>query len=99
VLALAGLAQRLTPFLLLLSVAIPPIAGVYLASYYIAWVRREAQVRRAWRVDSLLAWLAGVAFSGLGISLSGVTAVDSLVVAMAAYVALHFSFFQRGKVE
>jgi cytosine permease len=99
VLALAGLAQRLTPFLLLLSVAIPPIAGVYLASYYIAWARHERQERCAWRVDSLLAWLAGVCFSGLGISLSGVTAVDSLVVAMTAYVALHFPFSQRGKVE
>ncbi|HEY2402747.1 MAG TPA: cytosine permease, partial [Steroidobacteraceae bacterium] len=89
VLALAGLAQRLTPFLLVLSVAIPPIAGVYIAAYYIAWGRGEPQVRRAWRVDSLLAWLAGVAAAGLGFSLSGVTAVDSLVVAMVAYVALH----------
>jgi cytosine permease len=99
VLALAGLAQRLTPFLLLLSVAIPPIAGVYLAAYYIAWGRGEPQERRAWRIDSLLAWLAGVTVSGLGFSISGVTAVDSLVVAMAAYVAMHFSFFRRGKVE
>jgi cytosine permease len=99
VLALGGLAQRLTPFLLVLSVAIPPIAGVYLAAYYIAWARRETQVQRAWRVDSLLSWVAGVIFSGFGFSISGVTAVDSLLVAMAAYVALHFSFSQRGKVE
>ena len=98
-LALAGLAQRLTPFLLLLSVAIPPIAGVYLAAYYIAWIRGEPQERRAWRIDSLLAWLMGVAISGLGFSICGVTAVDSLLVAMAAYVALHFSIFQGGKIE
>jgi len=99
VLALAGLAQRLTPFLLVLSVAIPPIAGVYLAAYYMAWIRNERQVVRAWRIDSLLAWLLGVAVAGLGFSISGVTAVDSLLVAMAAYVALHFSFSKRGKVE
>ena len=99
VLALGGLAQRLTPFLLLLSVAIPPIACVYLAAYYIAWARGETQERRAWRVDSLLSWLAGITVCSLGFSISGVTAVDSLLVAMASYVALHLSFSQRGKVE
>jgi len=103
VLALLGLARHLTPYLLLLSVAIPPIAGVYIAAYYMAWARAEPSVRRAWRLDSLAAWIAGVVVSGLeapvGFSISGVTAVDSLVVAMVAYVTLHLSFSQRGEVE
>jgi cytosine permease len=102
VLALLGLARHLTPYLLLLSVAVPPIAGVYIAAYYMAWARAEENRPRAWRIDSLLAWIAGIAISGLesplGFSISGVTAVDSLVVAMFAYVTLHLSFSQRGKI-
>lgn len=97
-LALFGLARRLTPFLLVLSVAIPPIAGVYLAAYYIAWALRETPVARSWRPDSLAAWLTGVAVSGLetplGFSITGVTAVDALLVSMVAYAAFHFFFYR-----
>ena len=67
-----------------------------------SWARREQHVPRAWRVDSLLAWITGIAVSGLEsplhFSISGVTAVDSLAVAMAVYVMLHLSFSRRGKV-
>lgn len=92
--ALMGIAEQLTPYLLLLSVAIPPIAGVYLASFYTAWLRGEATHLQAWRIDSLAAWLAGIAAAGLetpfGYSISGVTAIDSLGVSVLAYLALHF---------
>jgi cytosine permease len=102
-LALLGLARHLTPYLLLLSVAIPPIAGVYIAAYYIAWARGERNSPRAWHFDSLLAWIAGIAVAGLEsplrFSISGVTAVDALLVAMAAYAMLHLLIYQRGKGE
>jgi len=102
-LAIFGLAQRLTPFLLVLSVAIPPIAGVYLAAYYIAWIKRDPPVERAWRADSLAAWLSGVAVAGLegplAFSLSGVTAIDALLVAMLAYAAFHFFIYRPRQTQ
>jgi cytosine permease len=102
-LALFGLASRLTPFLLVLSVAIPPIAGVYLASYYIAWGLRETAVARSWRPDSLAAWLTGVAVAGLetpvGFSITGVIAVDALLVSMLAYVTFHFLIYRPRRAQ
>jgi cytosine permease len=102
-LAISGLAQKLTPFLLVLSVAIPPIAGVYLAAYYIAWWLRETPPVRAWRVDSIAAWLTGVAVASLemplALSLTGVTAIDALLVSMLAYVAFHFIFYRPRQAQ
>jgi cytosine permease len=102
-LALFGLARRLTPFLLVLSVAIPPIAGVYLAAYYIAWAMREALPERSWRPDSLAAWLTGVAVAGLegplSFTLTGVTAVDALLVSMIAYATFHFFFYRPRQAQ
>ena len=97
-LAIFGLAQKLMPFLLVLSVAIPPIAGVYLAAYYIAWWLGEVPPTRRWRADSLAAWLTGVAAAGLeaplAFSLTGVTAIDALLVSILAYTAYHFFFYR-----
>jgi cytosine permease len=102
-LALFGLARRLTPFLLVLSVAIPPIAGVYLAAYYIGWALRDPPTERSWRPDSLAAWLTGVAVAGLeaplAFSLTGVTAVDALLVSMIAYAAFHFFFYRPRQAQ
>jgi purine-cytosine permease-like protein len=86
-----------------LSVAIPPIAGVYLAAYYISWAMRDAPAERSWRPDSLAAWLTGVAVAGLeaplAFSLTGVTAVDALLVSMIAYAALHFFFYRPRQAQ
>jgi cytosine permease len=98
VLAILGLAQKLTPFLLVLSVAIPPIAGVYLAAYYTAWWLHETPPMRSWRPDSLAACLSGIAVAGLetplGFSLTGVKAIDALLVSMLAYTIFHFCFYR-----
>jgi cytosine permease len=91
--ALAGIARQLTPYLLMLGVAVPPIAGVYLAAFYTAWWTRRPLPKAAWHGRSIAAWVVGVvpaALEGpLGFSLSGIVAVDSLVVAILAYLALH----------
>ena len=101
--ALLGIAEQLTPYLLLLSVAIPPIAGVYLASFYTAWARGEKPTLRGWRIDSLVAWIAGIAAAGLetpfGYSISGVTAIDSLGVSVIVYLALLFLSTRRTQVS
>jgi len=91
--ALAGIAARLTPYLVLLGIAVPPIAGVYLSSYYAHWISREVQSNVAWRWSSLVAWLLGVSLaaleSPLGFSLTGMVALDSLLISIIAYAALH----------
>jgi cytosine permease len=64
-LALAGIASHLTPYLLVLGIVIPPIAGVYLSAYYISWMRGETVLVQAWRPDSFMAWIAGVLAAAL----------------------------------
>jgi cytosine permease len=99
VIALMGIAQQLTPYLLLLSVAIPPIAGVYLASYYINWIGAVPHSEAAWRPRSFIAWGTGVVVAALeaplGFSVTGITAVDALLLSMTCFVALHLLFLQR----
>ena len=93
VMAVAGIARQLTPYLLLLGIAIPPIAGVYLSAYYTSWVLDEKPLKTTWRPDSFGAWMIGVVFAALEaplhFSLTGIVAVDSLLVSIAAYLILH----------
>ncbi|WP_157221012.1 SLC5/6 family protein [Flavisphingomonas formosensis] len=93
VMALAGIAVRLTPYLVLLGIAIPPIAGVYLSSYYSHWWLGRPQLKVAWRGASIAAWLVGVTLaaleSPLGFSLTGMVALDSLLISIVTYVLFH----------
>ncbi|MBB4633744.1 cytosine permease [Sphingosinicella soli] len=85
---LAGLASYLVPFLHVLSVAIPPIGGVYIVHAYLFPSRTE-HVPPTWRPTAFLCWLAGVLVAAmqapLGFELSGVSALDSLCVSALAY--------------
>lgn len=96
VLALFGVTEWLLPFLVFLGVGIPPIAGVYLADFYV--VRRQRYDERAlldsppiaWR--AIASWCAGVALgtaAALGlIRLTGVPSVDAIVTAFGMYSLL-----------
>lgn len=96
VLALFGVTEWLLPFLVFLGIGIPPIAGVYLADFYI--VRRQRYEERALHASSPIAWraiaswcaaVAVGAASALGsIRLSGVPAIDSIVIAFGTYALM-----------
>jgi cytosine permease len=57
-LAAAGILERLTGFLSLLTLTVMPIAGVMIAAW---WLTPRATNVRAWRWQGLLAWALGVA--------------------------------------
>lgn len=95
---LLGLSERVVPFLVLLSVGVPPVAGVYLSCFYLERWRPEFAAGRsetAWRFEALLAWAAGFGFAGpgekLGLTLTTNAALDSLLVAALLYVGLRFA--------
>lgn len=86
-LGLAGISALLVPYLLLLGIAIPPIAGIYLVS---AALRRQyPRAARDWHVDALLAWAIGSGWAALAprwsLALTPVAALDSLLVGALAY--------------
>lgn len=90
-LALWGVADRLTDFLILLGLVVPPVAGVYLTRYFLLGQRDFSAARLAAgpAVDpsalaaTLLAGAlsAGAWFSGL--TLTGIPSVEALVLAGA----------------
>ncbi|HEY8350968.1 MAG TPA: cytosine permease, partial [Sphingomonadales bacterium] len=99
VFALLGVSARLLPFLVMLGVTIPPIAGIYLADFFL--VRRqqydEAELEGAAPVawPAFAAWGLAVAVALLsarqGITITGVPACDSIVIASAVYGGLAFA--------
>ncbi|MDA5194239.1 cytosine permease [Govanella unica] len=93
-LAVLGISDYLIPFLTLLGIAIPPIAGIYVADFFL--VRRAAYLnygkagQAAFRPLAFVAWVAGI---GIGsatanylFSLSGIPAVDSVLTAFTVYL-------------
>ncbi|RQO59710.1 hypothetical protein DBR47_09960 [Paucibacter sp. KBW04] len=84
---LAGISEMLLPYLLWLSIMIPPIAGIYLVHVLLG----GADEARPWRVEALLAWLIGSAWAGLAprwqLALTPVAALDSILVSASVYAA------------
>ncbi|TRZ58170.1 MAG: hypothetical protein D4S02_12665 [Rhodocyclaceae bacterium] len=86
-LGLAGISNMLVPYLLLLGICIPPIAGVYLVN---AWRRGAGpQPDVAWRSEAIVAWLIGSGWAALAprwdIALTPIPALDSLLVCGVVY--------------
>lgn len=96
---LAGIDQKLMGYFLWLSIAIPPIAGVYLMNFYLKswWAERRSQV--AWRVDALAAWALGGGYAALmghfGANITPVPALDSIIVSALSYAV--FRWFEGGR--
>jgi cytosine permease len=95
-LSLSGISESLIPLFVLVSTTIPPIAGIYIADFFI--VRRGAYASEAVERQVNIAWPAFVAWgmaAAVGISaaqgiitLSRVAAIDAIATAFIAYVAL-----------
>jgi len=90
-LAWIGLADRFIPFLMFLGVAIPPVAGIYIAHFLI--LRRPPLDGRAVNWPAMAVWTVSFALGGgsvLGLygSPTGAPACDTLILALAAYSGL-----------
>ncbi|MCY4156885.1 MAG: cytosine permease [Gammaproteobacteria bacterium] len=91
-LALAGIMDHFIDFLILLGIIVPPIAGIYLADYFLLRLTRINAGRDGpvpdFRWDAVAAWALGCAVgfleSASGWSVTTVTAIDTLLAAMAA---------------
>lgn len=96
VMALSGIADRLTDFLLALSVVITPIAGIYIVDSFLppgsAGTAAGDLVLQKWRLPALLSWLAGSTaglMTSLGArSLTSMPAADALLIATGCFFIL-----------
>ena len=90
-LALAGIMDHFVDFLILLGIIVPPIAGIYLAQYFLIQpervdVERLSSVGR-FRWNAIVSWAIACAVGFLeraqDWSITTVTAIDTLLIAMA----------------
>jgi len=93
---LAGIMEYFVGFLLVLGALIPPVAGIYLVDFF-SMKRRDYRLHNLQEVQSFrgftfLAWIMGAGVGLLssygGISLTGISALDSLLCAGAVYMAV-----------
>jgi len=94
--ALAGIADNLIDFLVIMGLLVPPIAGVYLADFF--WFRRtdfspeRLEGRPAIRLNATIVGLGtGVLSTWMYFtdrSLTSIGALDSLFLSIVAYIAL-----------
>ncbi len=88
---LGGISELLLPYLLWLSITIPPIAGIYLVNVKLGMADRAV----AWRWEALASWLIGSGWAALsprwGWSLTPVAALDSILVSAAVYCLLRWA--------
>jgi cytosine permease len=93
-LAVGGISDSFIPFLIALSVGIPPIAGIYVADLLGAAERVSSDVTPASvRYGAFACWGLGVAAAlaaraGL-LTITGISAADSMLVAAASYVMFY----------
>ena len=96
VLATFNIDESLVPFLLLLGIAIPPIAGILVTDFFV-FARGEYDWKAAEHVESFnypafAAWATG-SFAGFFstntfFTLTGIAALDSIVVASLMYISV-----------
>jgi len=89
-LGLAGVSQALVPYLVWLSIGIPPIAGVYLVHAWLCGAATPSPPGVRWR--AFVSWAVGSGWAALdpilGWSISPVPALDALALSALAHAAL-----------
>ncbi|MDB5365032.1 MAG: codB 1 [Rhodospirillales bacterium] len=101
-LGLLGVTDVIIPYLVVLSAVVPPIAGVYLPRFFIDQRAGAAQLtERNWRPEALVALASGVAAAAIGdqsgYALTGIVAIDSLLVSATVYVGFELLRGRRTK--
>lgn len=93
-LGLLGISDRLVACLTVLSLIVPPVAGVYLPRFFIDEYRGVRLPESQWRGEAFIALFFGAAASGAGQlsghGLTGTAALDSLLASAAAYLVFEF---------
>ena len=94
-LGLAGITDRIVPYLVLLSAVVPPIAGVYLPRFFLDQHPGDAPLADAdWQPGAIAALLLGIAAAAVGQFhggwLTGLVAIDSLLVSSLSYLAFEW---------
>jgi len=92
---LSGILEHLMPFLSLLSIGIPPVAGVFLTHFYFNQLSGRPTTAGAWSLSAFASWAFGSGVAGLEawwhFTLSSVTAIDTLVVSALVYGAIRLA--------
>lgn len=94
-LGLAGITDQIVPYLVLLSAVVPPIAGVYLPRFFLDQTPGTAPLAdRDWQPGAVAALILGIAAAVAGQFhgdlLTGLVAIDSLLVSTLTYLAFEF---------
>lgn len=86
---LGGISEMLLPYLLWLSITIPPIGGIYLVHVALSGPERTSV---GWRPEALAAWALGSVWAAQAPrwnwALTPVAAIDAIAVSAAAYAVL-----------
>jgi cytosine permease len=87
-LAASGILEHFTNFLMLLTAAVPPVAGVIVCDYWLVRARRAEPAARgeSWHPSGLVAWLCGVA--SMLLLTHPIRSVVGIVVAAAVYYVM-----------
>ena len=87
---LMGVDEKLMGYLLWTSIAIPPIAGIYLTNFYMKALWKPRTSQTTWRFDALAAWALGSGSAALmgnmGTHITPVSALDSILISAICYV-------------
>lgn len=103
-LAVFGITNFLIPFLLVLSVTIPPVAGIYVVDFFLirrrSYAVEEMATLPAMSAQAFFAWLVaiGVAASAIRgvITLTGIPAADAIGTSAVIYLILAKCLFPIG---
>ncbi|MGD8358796.1 MAG: cytosine permease, partial [Lysobacterales bacterium] len=94
IMAVAGITQYFIGFLIFLGIAIPPVAGIYIADYFFVH-KRNYRVERlgtqpAIAYPAFVAWMLGAGVAYLTtygyFTLTSIPACDAILVAFVAYL-------------
>jgi len=96
VLAISGVLAKFVPFLHMLGIAMPPVAGIYAVHYFFIAKRNYSDVplskRKTYYFSALVAWLVACIIGVLALNevivVTTVPALDSLISAAVIYLVL-----------
>lgn len=102
--AVSGILDHFIPFLILLSITIPPIAGIYVADFF--FVRRgqydvkDLVGNAAYSISAFTAWILATTFAWLTskgiLTVTGISALDAVIVAFVGYGAIMLPMRRAG---
>lgn len=94
--AVAGIIEHFIPFLLVLGIGMPPVAGIYLVHFFVFQRAREVpETLPEFCCGAFSAWVLGVVVGVLSVnqwfSITGIAACDAILGASLAYGLIKFA--------